>query len=430
MAMRFIRRQNAVGQGGFHSALLEHCDGECARPVGRRDPEHRHETFSYVYDCGEYGNHPEALRREVDRVDTDHDVDILFISHAHTDHISGVESLVTNLRRAGKRVVTVIMPLLDSGEKLLTLAGIAHSGQIVSTFTENLVIDPSRAFGEGTEVIFVSGESRESEGQSLNPDDNLTWYFEGPPPAMRADGASAVSHSQDIRVALGGNGPDWRLRTFVDPRSVGTVDAFLVQLNEVLRDNRIAIDVIGGPLSVDDMISLAAKYGDHLRTAYLRVAKVQNLNVTSMSLFSGPRTHPYTLWERRGFRHLDQGAGNWRRLHDPRVTEIGWLGTGDAMLANKQRWTSFQKHFEDVAAQVITAVLPHHGSEDNHQLDFLDWFPHLREVVVAADPPPHWRHPASRVVIDAASKGIPLKLVTSAPGTELIETFVWVRELR
>lgn len=50
-------------------------------------------------------------------------LDLLVISHMHADHVNGVKKLVTD---GELQVDTIMMPLVEMKERLLTYASVAH----------------------------------------------------------------------------------------------------------------------------------------------------------------------------------------------------------------------------------------------------------------------------------------------------------------
>lgn len=72
--IKLTRTIHPVGQGAFYSETFSDCNN---RPV-----------FTAVYDCG---GKKDYLKKEIETLST---VDILFISHFHSDHINGVQDLI------------------------------------------------------------------------------------------------------------------------------------------------------------------------------------------------------------------------------------------------------------------------------------------------------------------------------------------------
>lgn len=99
------RHQRAVGQGFFHTAELEAEDGR---------------KFRYVYDCGAMKKYETQRNARIDEylraVGANAELDVLFISHIHFDHISGLERLLDKTN--GLTVDTIVLPLIDVVDRL------------------------------------------------------------------------------------------------------------------------------------------------------------------------------------------------------------------------------------------------------------------------------------------------------------------------
>lgn len=105
MRVRAAYTQWAAGQGFFHSGWI--------RAEEPRGPEVVH-----VFDCGAHWAFCAALDREIDQFRERHDhIDLLFISHFHLDHVSGLEGLL-----AGRPARRIVAPLLEPEERLLAFA--------------------------------------------------------------------------------------------------------------------------------------------------------------------------------------------------------------------------------------------------------------------------------------------------------------------
>src|SRR5690606_38026983 len=105
--------QHPVGQGGLFSGKI-----------------HGHENgFTWVYDCG--SNQIEALHREIVFVSRERELDVLFISHLDSDHVNGVDRLLSNVK-----VTEVVLPYLDSFLMLALVARELDAGSITGTFID------------------------------------------------------------------------------------------------------------------------------------------------------------------------------------------------------------------------------------------------------------------------------------------------------
>jgi glyoxylase-like metal-dependent hydrolase (beta-lactamase superfamily II) len=95
--MDHCRRQFAVGQGFFHAGKLS-LNLKC--------------HLRYVFDCGSEPLYAKELNSRIDAyvkdVGAKAPLDILFISHVHRDHVTGVERLLDP--SSGLKVKTIVLP--------------------------------------------------------------------------------------------------------------------------------------------------------------------------------------------------------------------------------------------------------------------------------------------------------------------------------
>ena len=144
--MENYRHQHAVGQGFFHTAELR---------------ENGLPRLRYVYDCGAMKKYAAARDDQIDSyiksVVADAMIDILFLSHIHYDHVSGVERLLAS--GTGLTVDTIVLPLLNEADRLIAYARAIgeEPGVADDEFYRSLVADPAAAlsaFGP-RQILFV-----------------------------------------------------------------------------------------------------------------------------------------------------------------------------------------------------------------------------------------------------------------------------------
>ena len=145
MIQRFF---HPVGQGAFYSE------------------RHLFHNINIVYDCGtEYKNRNNTGIKSVVRQSFSKDdvIDILFISHFDFDHIS----LIDTLRKTVKRIKRVVIPLLQKEETVFLYNVYKALGEYDLA---QLVNEPNKFFGEGTQVIEVKphSEGNIEEGNIIN----------------------------------------------------------------------------------------------------------------------------------------------------------------------------------------------------------------------------------------------------------------------
>ncbi len=222
----------------------------------------------------------------------------------------------------------------------------------------------------------------------------------------------------EIQIAAKGTF-QWLLLPFVDPAVATSVmkKKFVRELAKSLKCSEPeTVSIINDDIERNKLLSSKWKA---LKEAYKKLPT--DLNLTSLSLFSGPissmKFYAYNMCC-RGLRRGRLSCG-WR----PRDRQIAWLATGDANLKNKRARALFLKYFDKYLDRVLTLTLPHHGSANSFDSELLEKVrPH--RCVVAADQYSNWHHPASSVVHAVFSAGSSLHVTTSNEQSKFQETFV------
>ena len=241
MTLKNRRQQRAVGQGFFHTAELDAEDGRKLR---------------YVYDCGAMQKYARQRDERIDEhlksVGSNEVLDVLFISHIHFDHISGLERLLD--KENGVKVDTIVMPLINVEDRLFAYARAANEEPttINDPFFRDLITNPVNALGRfdprqvllvrrGSKDLGAPGSGRDSGDDSDGPlDIPRVWggeRKEGPfwkligsgiweeydQPVLKGDGTEADTHAiiVDDTLAMMASSADgccdWILSPFVDP---------------------------------------------------------------------------------------------------------------------------------------------------------------------------------------------------------------------
>lgn len=404
------RTQFPVGEGLFHAGLLSSGSGE---------------RLTYVYDCGSQQmfatQRAAAIAEYRDRIG-DSPLDILFLSHAHADHVNGVPDLLDALD-----VGTIVIPLLGIYERLVAFArSLAHYDR-PEGFFEDWTVDPVEAVaGQGAGRVVVvrpsgsgaappyAGPAFDPDGESnLEPDwdpereprdwDDLVeasdirdragtrrpWDLVGPgginyrPPAG-AFGTTQVIEIPDtvgIRPRLAAGTSPWILATHISPSLFAKRKAFFDALAFETGWNRSTIET--KLLDVHELRRLVVDEPRTLLAAY-RVVR-SDINLTSMSLYSGPyaKTRRARCWAGRSWPNTEY---HWRG------SLRGWLGTGDARLSARGHRRALLEHLEPLLPNVQTATLAHHGADNGFSEELLASIP-ARYWVAPAAPYHNWQHP-------------------------------------
>jgi hypothetical protein len=414
-AIAHRRKQHAVGQGGFHSAIVREHSGH--RPPAFT--EAGTPSVFYVYDCG---SDPRAhVDREIDdsiAARQGRSLDLLFLSHFDRDHICGTPRLLAKKR--GLQVDTIVMPYVDEAERLAAFGRSAPSGDAkAEKFFAEMVVDPIRTlrrFGPRQIIFVITGEGAPpplppSEAPVGPIDRRPTWKVtgrHGPPQVWATDESDAIVMRDPSfeTVGVGGVG-GWRLIPYVDRAPPAVVETF-ERLVEALLDwpvrsfqKKIVHAAIRHELVTKHRSAMARAY----RYAF------EDKNITSLSLYSGP-VNP-----------AGAGAVQLRPLAPAADTaKVAWIGTGDADLKDHNSISRFEAHYRGLIDYVSTFVLPHHGSI--HNSDPLRLVSDADRFVVSAEPSHDWEHPAKS--IRAAVKQLPRAFhhVKSRPSSALDEAVI------
>ena len=407
--MLVTRHQYPIGQGCFSSGQIQCARSEFSSPV----------DFRYIYDCG--STHQPALRDAIEnyRKQTPF-VDALFVSHLHVDHVNGIDRLL-----GAVQVGTVYIPHVDPVVPVLDLIEAEAEGALSGSLIESR-IDPEAWFGRRgvSRVVRVLASSDErprpaepQSGDNEGPDAHSAPTAgippTGDPPGSRRTSGrarrSTITSGTPINVARSRQGHQWILVPHVDPAPAGHKQVFMREIRKTLnlrrgeqiKSTRLA-DALRNPTEIRN-----------LRRCYERIVAGGSgggHNRVSMSLYSGPgsgTTEPSWLYR------IDAGSDSWlpRWFSDPGLPlspgvgeAVGWIGTGDAALGVDSVRRAWLGTYWGFSQQLLTLLLPHHGSRRNFHDDLLG-FPNLRVCLASAGAQSRYRHPDLSVIAEILDRG-------------------------
>ena len=370
--------QHPVGQGGLHYGELT---------LGQK-------PLRWVYDCG--SNQIDALTREITSVARNGNIDLLFISHLDSDHINGIDKLLSQVQ-----VKEVVLPYLNQEALLAIIARDAARGTLTGVLVE-AVNDLPGWFGSRGVKTVTSVEYSDDEGGD-GPDipdvsdgggdgDCTGEWTDKSEPEPVSDTTSqigkgtaqfrGVSSGSALSVKASNKFLNWALIPYVHNPYPARMKAF----NDAL-DDKFGKNI--------DKNSLAQRAKEPTVRADLRDcydALWGNHNLISMTLYCGPtrpenmeidihipslHLHPY--WY--GYQWPESG---------------GWMLTGDAHLDGLRRRQRFLKFYQRFTGLTKVLMLPHHGSIHNQSDEVLNAMPKL-QVAFAAAGPNSYGHPHKEV---------------------------------
>ena len=330
--MMIRRKIHNVGQGAFYTESFD-----C----------HRGKTFNVVYDCGscwdgkskrsnyyskKNASHP--FLGIIDRylADIQNQVDILFISHFHHDHINGVKYLLDHANRG----VKLYMPWLDENMKLyFFLSNVQDEGGygeddggyrdwLYRLYFGNL---------ENIEKIEVVEEER----------DGNSFHKSGKP----------IQHPED-------RCPFWLFVpvVYIDPSLKNEVDSFVKELKNEIKD----IDLQNIIYNLKNIWDAIEKVLDN----HKKIKK--HANNLSMMLYSGPYEYYRPLFfarviSRVNVPHYDiTQCGACRRRMNYCMELPACLYVGD--MEQEEAYVELKKHLTGLLDYVGLLQLSHHGDEN------------------------------------------------------------------
>jgi hypothetical protein len=380
--MRVKMIQHAVGQGGLFS-------GELA--VGSK-------PLRWAYDCG--SNQRDLLSRGIAKIGKSGALDLLFLSHLDSDHMNGIDML---LSRVGAR--EVVLPYLNETLLVTTIARDAARGTLSGMFVE-AASDLAGWFGRrGVEtIIFVNGTDDDGggiDGPRIRggPDDRFSEgpvkydWSRDPVDASELDRSTdqaqmvqgnvarvqAVAADAVVELFVPGVMLNWALIPYVHAPSFKRMKAFEAALESEF----------GSPLDKKAIVAAMKSSTDLARLRDCYDALWKDHNLITMTLYSGPLNNSGA----RVWVTPQRLRNHWWEHHS------GWMLTGDAHLNVPQRRTRFLKYYRQFMPFISVFMLPHHGSIHNHSSEVLDAMPELR-IGYAAAGPNGYGHPHSDVSDD------------------------------
>ncbi|CUX10237.1 MBL fold metallo-hydrolase [Agrobacterium deltaense] len=347
----------------------------------------------WVYDCG--SNQVDALIREVGSVASGGDIDLLFLSHFDSDHVNGVDLLLSQVK-----VRQVVLPYLDEEAVVAIIARDAARGSLTGVFVE-AASDLPRWFGSrGVETVtFIEYSDDDGvEGPDVpgapdgGDEGDITLKWTGGKEPILASGTTAQTGegtAQLQRVSPGaalvfttwGGLLNWVLVPYAHKPSATLMKAF----ND-------ALDAEFGKSMDKKTIAQMAKdpaIRARLRNCYDELWA--NHNLISMTLYCGPIKPEKMNIEICTFKQHSywDGTHAW-------FAGGGWMLTGDAHFDGLRRRQRFLKFYQRFLGLTNVLMLPHHGSIHNHSNELLNAMPKLR-VGFAAAGPNNYGHPHNAV---------------------------------
>lgn len=301
-----VRTFHPIGQGAFYSERHFFPNSE----------------FTIVYDCGSTSVPSKKLESKIrSSFPKNHQIDILFISHFHADHINGIETLTKHCK-----IKKVVIPLIDNETKILLI----NANLLESNFSDTRLIDnPSDLFGSDIPIIRID-PATDTDETNLN--------------------ATQLISDIDTSKTLPSG-------TVLIPREQAKWYFIPVNFEHNRRKEQFRNALKRYRLELTD-IDTIYKINTHkgvIKNAYAEVDG--DLNTNSMVLYSGYSTNEtITCTSYPFFFRTRQNSG--------------CLYTGDIDLTENNLETKFKRFFRPKDTPIGTLQIPHHGSIHNSKNPF------------------------------------------------------------
>lgn len=350
----FLRSLRPVGQGAFYTEVFKKDDGT---------------LFTVVYDCGTETD-SSILEAQIDEFKKGiTQIDLLFISHFHRDHISGLDKLLD-----GIPVIKTVIPMLP--EQMLTLARV-----------QNLLQYKKEALKTDAIIneLYLSAEASERFGDVtvIEPSDYSDLSVEEKKDVLgrgkRARNGSSIDGFESL----------WE---YVPFNSVSILDQRAIDFIKGLKGIDGALDD-DGKLNVSKIIRGCRT---KVMALYKDVMKEADENLYTMTVESRP-------------------SGDLAKGSDPGVVrEARCLYTGDFdLVGNKDLWDRFYKAYD--YSSIGTVQIPHHGSKRNWRQEFLEG--DTRRFFISVGTTNTYHHPDFWVVKDVCDAKSHVDVITEKDGT-------------
>lgn len=334
----------AVGQGAFYTGIFKHQNGK---------------QFTFVYDCGSHSSR-QYIDQEISDFTAESNeekIDILFISHFHSDHINKITELLNET--GGAKMA--ILPYLTPEELVLAYTDVSVSGGDPETLA--FIQNPTRFLLERKveKIIYIhpsddniSNTNDEPNLKDPDPerflsDDFDFKIFNGLQPNTITDEANPeVKHYYDVGTFSIVD--FWEFKFFNKDRDI-------ITFNNFISDTRLLLGI--GNFSFSDIANYITSnpttFESNLNAIYSRnFGYNQLINDTSLIIYHAP----LIKFDRRNLLYL-RCFPFWRGRN------TGSLLTGDIKFNQDclnqitAKWIN-RKYFDNVGIFQI----PHHGANN------------------------------------------------------------------
>ena len=344
--MELTRIFHPVGFGAFYTE--KHVD------------PHTMKYFNIVYDCGTVTAGVNLDLMIQSRFNKGEQIDILFISHFHEDHISGIPKLMKHCR-----IKRVVIPYIPKGDRVL----FAYSNRDLAGY-EELITNTENYFRNEAEIIRILPEEESEDNNNETRDEELTM------PSGRSITATYIG----VPIA------DW---CFIP---------FNYNYAAKVKQLQVALKAEGLDHSKLDSVSYIKNNYDRIKNVYKNLSG--NINDTSLVVFSGMCLNfiPYIFFSYQPGRYEMYKTG------------LNCIYYGDVNTDKDILYNRLMKRLQNLYATIQTIQIPHHGSKHNFRPTIIN--PGSISIVCTDSNHKKQYHPDPTVIVEIVNAGSFLHQVT------------------
>jgi len=376
-----------VGQGAFYAERFIECN--CSRP------------FTVVYDCGSGKNlnQPEnALLTQIKKFYKENSViDILFISHFHSDHINGIKELSTHCV-----IKNIVVPALDQdtiGIYEKTIAAANNNTSQSEAFKEikqiiDCSLDPKKLLSnnDNVKVIRIKSIPKGDANSDENTNDGIEY--------------DKISDNTEINSGT--------------PINIhNTQYCFWKYIPFNYGENSLKADLSAEGFIKDGKINVEFFKREFKKLIRFYKGKFKGYsNENSLSVASIPVDKYYIFLKNSEFTKCFK-----LRYRNPNNKIFGCMYFGDSNLKNNKLLNKIQKT-NGITGLISTIQIPHHGSEKSFNCDIFKIFMKHHVAVISFGLGNEYKHPSKEVSDRIIKEKKRLFTVTQNPNS-IHEESVW-----
>ncbi|PNQ05544.1 hypothetical protein RM69_04350 [Mesotoga sp. SC_NapDC3] len=367
-------------------------------------------SFRYVYDCGTNGLQSlldTRISEFIQSLGKTSAIDVLIISHMHSDHTSGLDKLLSRVH-----VDTVYLPYLLPSERIV-IGWQEKEFLDTNPWFSDFLIDPANWFlSRGVNSVVFFRQSLPKNRESDSRIDNDSGSDSGPKKGTNKSdlpGASLISQLEDD-AKLMNSYLNYELSTpnpvhlyFKKHHNEISSPEFLMKFYNVCTDPKIIASLendVKNMLSIPKIDQNALKVilkdsslRDNLMKNYEKFWS--NLNNTSLCSFLVSSSNKFCS------SRIVQTEDSMNILL---IRKLGIILTGDISLRRKKAFDKFSDHYKGLLTSTKVFQVPHHGSKYDWNSRLLDEATDAMLWIVSASRQCNYGHPSNEIISSVVNR--------------------------